>query len=1076
MKQPVSRNPFKRAHGTVAVYLQEGAPLTDALWNEAIDTGWTNLRGVILDSGLRGTAGSELMVEPVQDAQTGEIHNLTLKGGPGHFYCDGLPIVWPEDLLHDRQRCGCHTAKPLPVIFKEAEGAPVFIWLESRAVWLDETDTPELRDPAVQSERGAFRRAIHSCVHVAAAPHLPGPVVKPLLALEAVTPHLKGTKLQPSPAPTNVRLTVQGAYGSDENVHYHVELVRIAGVLDKYTHLVELLWDDRIASTVTRLASDAEQMALEIEVHSTEGFEPGNYIRLEGEDVDGQIYEVTSVDGYKLGIRRSLCCEVSSLADVVIVAHQINEGVHASALVLTLMIIGGYDLVKGSLVTDLMKSPEAPNLPFGDLVWRVTAVKEGSHKGERIVTMVPHFGLTEALSPWGPPLALMAHARIHEHCVVVEEAACWQPGMRVRISGKPRKSDAEDPCWQADDIDEGHECWPTREPLFKDEDRTVTWVERCGKVVECCETKHTTMTLRLDTPLSADHSKCCDEVRPARDIKVRRYSGHECQAKLQALWPCCADTGGVCCLKPSFTFPSGLEVVLTYRGGTEAHFQSGDAWTFAARAGGWYEQRVFVDPDEAIVGVTPLAMILSAKGNHLGYQFHDIRPIPAAFDQTAILAEIHHSCAELATYFLGTTAQQLAEAAQLALFPRLQANVAVAVIGWQPGLVELLYQIARDFIHTHQGLKDAVEPKLLAASPVLAVAFKALANAAKTTRHRPGLSDRELAAIASALSRAASTAAAILGGCCGDHVHPGLLKWPPLLPLDNSGPRALPSKPALPICPDDKQPKPDPKPEFPIGEPEPDPEPKPGFPIGQPEPGPGPDPMPDTDPKFPIGEPGPGPKPDPKPGFPIGLGDSLQPLDPGPSDEGEVFGALPRSVDPNDVTIGTGERPDRSEIPGAVLLTRGDVSISDLFAGNPDVPDDDHELLTSVLDVFHEPEPEPGPEPVGLMQLATEKLQILETLNPSTAHKIAADWPTLAHVYGAKSEGAVRKRVIASVHRLVAELRELLTLDHAPGLLMDHLRTIWSRHLVDVAAPPPALIARSLPAPLAPAHEEERNE
>ena len=64
MKQPISRNLYKRHNGVLAVYLQDGAPLTDAVWNEAADTGWSSLRDAIVADGLRGTAGRELLVAP----------------------------------------------------------------------------------------------------------------------------------------------------------------------------------------------------------------------------------------------------------------------------------------------------------------------------------------------------------------------------------------------------------------------------------------------------------------------------------------------------------------------------------------------------------------------------------------------------------------------------------------------------------------------------------------------------------------------------------------------------------------------------------------------------------------------------------------------------------------------------------------------------------------------------------------------------------------------------------------------------------------------------------------------------
>ena len=1114
MKQLISRDPSARPSDTDAVYVQEGAPLTDALWNEAVDTASSGLRSVILDSGLHGTAGAELRVEPILDPNLGL--DLVLKGGPGRFYCDGLCVVWPADLHLSEQSCACD-ARPLREVLAADPTAPVFVWLEARAVFLDEHDLPALRDPAVQSERGSFRRAIRACVHVAAVHDVPGALVPKLTAIEGVAPYLAGKLLKVPPPATDVRLTVQGAYASEENLHYLVELIAKRTQLDTYTYGVELLWDDRAASVVTRLASDAAEQALEIEVQSSEGFEPGHFIRLEGDGVDDQIYEITRVDDYRLGIRRRLCDPVHSLAELAIVAAQVSGDPNKPAsLNITLMLNGANELAVGDLVTDLSRGPDAATLPFFDHPWKIVEIGGDGGKDESILTLVPHFGLTAALSPWGEPLALMKHARIHEHCVVVENKACWKPGTRIRISGRPRARAAGDPCWRPEDIDADHECWPAREPLFRDEDRTITWIERCGEAVVCCDTRHTTMTLRLDVPLAADHSKCCDEVRPARDIKVRRYAGHACEARLQALWPCCDDTGGVCCLVPSLTLPSGLEVVLTYRGGGGSHFTRGDTWSFAARAGGWYETRVFAPPQAALVGLAPLAMILRDHDKQPPEQYFDLRAIPAAHDQTALLAEIAQSSEELATYTNGVTRQRLTQVKALALFPRLQTNLLKGT-SWQRGLVELLYSVAHDFILAHEGKKQSPLPALLLKNPVLAVAFRALAVATQKTRHAPSLSDRELATVARALGRAASTAAAILGGCCGDIGDPDALTWPTLDHLAKPGPLAPKPAPALPKCPDDSKPDtPRPAPHDGPGDIAEDPDDPPPPPPHHGGPGdiaedpddpPPPPPHhggpgdiaeePDDPPPPPPPHGGPGdivedpdgPPPPPPLGGPGGIAGNDVPGDdpPPPSPQpGDLSGGGPGGEPPpplggaGDLSGGTpGSDPLPPPPPGdiRIVLARfgaGDLRVNDATIGDftEDLADaiDPPALSDLAISDLNGPDSDETELPgvvhhVDVMALSTEHLRVVARLNANTTHKIVTDWPTLAHVFKARSDGAARKRVIAAVRRFVAELRAALATDGRPAAAADaRVRETWKRHLQDAVPPPPAaLIAPTLP-------------
>jgi len=129
MKQPISRNLHGRNKGVLAVYLQDGAPLTDAVWNEAADTAWSTARDAAVDSGLSGTAGHELRVDPLYDADTEQLISFKLQGGPGRFYCDGIPISWPRAVAYANQPCDCDKVA-LAGLF--AADQPLVVWLETR--------------------------------------------------------------------------------------------------------------------------------------------------------------------------------------------------------------------------------------------------------------------------------------------------------------------------------------------------------------------------------------------------------------------------------------------------------------------------------------------------------------------------------------------------------------------------------------------------------------------------------------------------------------------------------------------------------------------------------------------------------------------------------------------------------------------------------------------------------------------------------------------------------------------------------------------------------------------------------
>ncbi|WAS94838.1 hypothetical protein [Nannocystis punicea] len=1099
MKQPSSRNTFKRIQDVLGVYLQEGAPLTDAAWNESVDTAWASVRDAIVASGLRGTAGQELQIVPVYVGAPAQLTDLLIKGGPAQFYCGGLPVSWPEDVSFDRQSGWC--SEPAATAVLDAnQTEPVIVWVESRVETVDETDVPGFRDPALQSDRGSFRQVVRSRVKLAAASAVPERLAEPLRSLPPVAellPDLPHDRWRP----TNVRLTVQGSYDGDENVHYHVELVGEAERFDRHTAAVEVLWDDRAASTVTTLAADVEQLAQEIEVVDATGFEAGDYVRIEAEGVDGQIYRITQVEERKLKLDRVSCAAPVSLRDAVIVDYEVRGRPEVpTELVITMTTMGDCIASPGDLVHELMRSEGGRKIPFGDAVWQVERVISSEVEHEVTLVLKPHFGITQALQRRGEARPLMSHARILDNCVVVEEAACWQPGMQVWISGRRVEVAADDPCAKPRaDVDD-QACWPAREPLYCEEEHTIAWIERCGESVECCGENHKTMTLRLARPLSADHRRCCDEVRPIRPIKVRRYAGYQCRARLHAVWPCCPETGGVCCLKCSISLGSGLEVVLTYRGMTVPRFEPGDSWSFAARVGGWYESRVFAAPDEMATAMCPLALIVPGDQER-PHQFYDLRPTPAAFDPSPLLEQIRLASAELAEYFYeGYSTEWLRQAAHLARYSRVQANVRRGR-RWQMGLAESLYRFARNFLQTHKGSEETVKPEVLTKARLLAVAFRALAHATVETRHAPTLSNRELAAIAGALTRAASVAASVLAGCCGDEKLEWALKWPPALPLDEGGPRRPPPPAQLPDCPD-RLPEPDPDDSCDHEEEDEPDHGLPERPSGPRPPGtePGPEgesPDRPSGPRPPETEPGPeGELPDRPPGtrppdivpvFPIERPD-IVPVIPNVPIRPDIVPVVPNVPIRPDIVPVIPNVPIRPDIVPVIPNLPTGPAIVPVF---PVTPIPVRPVGPPIEPAF--PERPMGDAPgVGatapelplvsetddrrwsLMELPLTSLKVLEHENDRTVQRLVADWPRLGDAHGARTRGSARKRVVAAVDGMVEDLRALAESDASERERTVALRSIWSRTMrAEVPVPRWSLVVRSLPATRIDAEGEE---
>ncbi|HEY5955098.1 MAG TPA: hypothetical protein VIV60_01045, partial [Polyangiaceae bacterium] len=276
MKQPVSRNSFDQRRGYIGVFLQEGAPFIDATWNEAIDVQSSLLRDATVDSGLEGTAGIELRVDPF--VEHNKLVHWVLRGGPGRFYCGSLPVCWPEDYIlepvvsHQAGHDDDERAHPSGREF----GMYLYAWVDTEDTW----ERPDLDDPGIGLERGTFRKVVRTRIALA-EPDLP------------------------PPEPTNLLLTVQGTYSSDANALYRIEptgLYRVEG-----TTTVALLWDSANGSVVAQVTEKAEQAATTIELSNTDQFEIGHYVRFEGSGVRGHVYRITSVDSHTIGIEGHDC-------------------------------------------------------------------------------------------------------------------------------------------------------------------------------------------------------------------------------------------------------------------------------------------------------------------------------------------------------------------------------------------------------------------------------------------------------------------------------------------------------------------------------------------------------------------------------------------------------------------------------------------------------------------------------------------------------------------------------------------------------------------------------------------------
>ncbi len=568
MKEPISRRSFDPRRDYLGVYLDEGAPFVDSTWNEAADIHTALLVALTEAAGVMGSRGRELSIEPVLNKHN-ELTNLVIHGGPGPFYCGGMPVLFPEDRLIDAQRLDRSwfvddTPRPASGSWLKALtlGDPYIIYVRAQTELVDDLDVPDLDDPGLEPERGSFRTAVVADIR--------------LRRDEA-----------PQVERTNLRLTVEGAYTDEVNALYWVELMELA----RDASSASLLWDDANASVVALVTNRVKKGGTQIPLSRTEGFAPGNFVRFEGDGVEGTLYEVVSTDKSNITIARHEC----NLVPISLSSYQvasIRNLPHGRVEVAFFDDFGskgpGARINRGDVVTGLLTSPDPTSASIIYLVENKDSIDNTS-----LFTLTPT-GLGEPLDPWyddhrATRLTHDAHA--FKYCVETDKRAMWSEGMSVRFS----KGDT------------GREQ--------EAEDRTITRI---------AWHKHT-MTVRLDQPLSYPH-KLGARVVPQRLIKARRYAGHVCRAAIAKIDP--SHPGGLDLPGEGVKLPCGLYLHLSLEPEDGKDVPPivipGDGWSFAVRANGWVETRVFASVESSPEGVVPLAKFqLEPDGSFL---LEDCRP------------------------------------------------------------------------------------------------------------------------------------------------------------------------------------------------------------------------------------------------------------------------------------------------------------------------------------------------------------------------------------------------------------------------------------------------------------------
>lgn len=333
MKQPLSRNSFNRLRGYLGLYLQEGAPLVDACWNESSDIHASLLRDAIEDAGLDGSTGPELRIDALTEGDDGRpcvdpltegkgrlLRSLRVRGGPGRFYCAGLPIAWPDDRPIGPQDIDQEPKSHQPHWIECLKRGVVYpIYAEAWVETVDTLDRPELDDPGLFAERGSFRKRVRAQVRVG----------KPLGQAPG-EPRGRSTG-RFDRAQTNLLLTVQGAYVADRNVHYRVDLVERLELPEGGGHAASVLWDDAGAAEVAYVTDRAPAHALKVALSNTAPFAKGNFVRFEGSGVAPAVYKVVDRDATSITVQAHDCHGQPAQEGLVAALDPWNDE-HASAL------------------------------------------------------------------------------------------------------------------------------------------------------------------------------------------------------------------------------------------------------------------------------------------------------------------------------------------------------------------------------------------------------------------------------------------------------------------------------------------------------------------------------------------------------------------------------------------------------------------------------------------------------------------------------------------------------------------------------------------------------------------------
>ncbi len=702
IRQPVSRISFDRRRGFLGVHLQEGALFVDSAWNEGADIAWSQLRDALLAGGVAGTAGPELRIDPSTDH--GRLSNLWVRGTSSHdsapprpFYCDGLPVLWPADLMIDSQwfgdafRSEATGDTPIPAggtwIDLLQQGVPYEIYLRARVATLDRLDDPFLDDPGLDAARGTFRKRVLADVRIRKAlAHRP-------------------------PAGTNLRLSVDGSYLSDLNVLYRVELDALTG--SRAAPAASVLWDPDAGATVARVVDTAVEGARLVMVDTTEGFDTG-FVRFEGKGVGPELYRVTKapgLEGAAIQVTRHRC----DRAEVSLATWQLSgQGQTPTAGPFTATFV----------VPAAVLSGEAPPIEVGDLVTALPAALGASDTGPWTVQKVEQKTEPKADQKADQNTAPKADQKVHPQTALVtftfgpaglaQQLLTLDTSRKARLRAAARQFDTtltvdDRSDWKIGDRisilrNAGEDSTVTRSTIEAREDRVIVRIEHLPGGLAAGEWRRAgtpeipTMVVRLDQPLSYDHAVGDEEVIPERPIRVRRFAGHACRLGIDLIDP--AHDGAASIANFSFAqqLPDGLSLHLTLeKSDGPARLERGDGWHFAARSDGWVETRLFAPVEEEPASEVPLARLFVYAQR---YELIDLRPLPAALAVDDELARIGAAATTIARLLGDDPASQVAgEAVRLSGHARVQ-----------PRLLPRLHELTK--IHSKLHASPACRPWL----------------------------------------------------------------------------------------------------------------------------------------------------------------------------------------------------------------------------------------------------------------------------------------------------------------------------------------------------------------------------